>query len=464
MITVIAFAAVMAVSLGLALLSRRGGAQSARDFFVASGQLGALLIFFLSVGETYSVASMLGFPGGVYAHGDGFSAWFFGYILLVAPALFFVGPWIARAGAHYQAATIADFFGRHYESRALEIAISIASIAVLVPVGTMQFLGLKIVLASLAPDAPPLLLIGGAGVLAFAYVAVAGLRTSAYVAVFKDLLMIGSILLVAGVALASWRVGQVPSAAAPAAPIAAKDLTFAVSTILVQSIGYAMLPQTWAFLFAAKSGEAIRRSQMAAPLYMVMFPLLMIVATYALTHGLNPPKPDFVFLTTAEALLPGWAFGVVLGGVTLAGLVVLAAVCLAIGSIATRNLVSGLDGAAQRKGAIVVTALYVILSIAFAEGPAKLMATMNNLIYFGIIQTLPALVAAFRLPRVSAVALIGGIVAGDAVAMAIFGFGVDVGGVNAGLIGLVPNLVVTAVLTVVWPRAGETVLEKLRAA
>ena len=93
----IGFGLVIALSIGLALWSRRGhAAPDARAFFAASGQFGAVLVFLLAVGETYSVATMLGYPGGVYAHGDGFSAWFFGYILLTAPVLFFVGPAIAR--------------------------------------------------------------------------------------------------------------------------------------------------------------------------------------------------------------------------------------------------------------------------------------------------------------------------------------------------------------------------------
>ena len=113
------FLAIIAASLVLALASRRGhDHQGAKEFFTASGQFGPVLFFFLSVGETYSVASMLGFPGGVYAKGGGFITWFFGYILLAAPVLYFVGPLIWRAGALYGSATIPDwcFCCRHHAS------------------------------------------------------------------------------------------------------------------------------------------------------------------------------------------------------------------------------------------------------------------------------------------------------------------------------------------------------------
>lgn len=453
--TIAVFLLIIALSIGLALAARRGHLDpDARAFFTASGQFGSWLVFFLSVGETYSVATMLAFPGGIYAHGDAFGMWFFGYILMVAPVMFFLGPWIARAGRHYSAATIADFFGRHFESRALERVIALAAIVMLVPVATMQFIGLRIVLETLAPGVSPLLLAGGMAALVLFYVAASGLRASAYVSVLKDLLMVGSILLVGGVALATWRHGLIPDAGITTKPLGAREMTTAVTTVLVNGVGYAMLPQTWGLLFSARSSGAIRRAQVAAPLYMLMFPLLMCVATYAVLHGLHPPKADFVFLTTAAALLPGWTIGLVLAGVTLAGLVVLTAVCLAIGSLVTRNLLWGLGNRAQTNGAKLVTALYLLLSILAAEGTGGLMATMNLLTYYGIVQALPGFVAAFFWPRVSAVAVIGGLLAGDCVGIGLFGTGVDLSGINPGLIGLGANLLVLLAWSTIAPRKG----------
>ena len=64
------FLGIILLSLALAGWSKRGHLrQKAEDFFVASGQFNALLFFFLAVGETYSIGSILGYPGGVYAGG-----------------------------------------------------------------------------------------------------------------------------------------------------------------------------------------------------------------------------------------------------------------------------------------------------------------------------------------------------------------------------------------------------------
>ena len=87
------------VSLALAALSKRGHLrQKAEDFFVASGQFNTVLFFFLAVGETYSITTVLGYPGGVYASGTGFVTWFVGYILLAFVVGYFLNPLIWRAG------------------------------------------------------------------------------------------------------------------------------------------------------------------------------------------------------------------------------------------------------------------------------------------------------------------------------------------------------------------------------
>lgn len=459
------FVLIMALSLGIALWARRGrkrgqgqGHDDARAFFVAGGQFGALLFFFLSVGETYSIATMLGFPGGVYAGGDSFVLWFFGYILLAGPCLYFLGPWIWRAGSLYGSATIPDFFRAHFDSRALEILIAAGAIVLLVPIGTMQFLGMKLVLAALVPQAPVMALLGAAGLLTFAYVALAGLRASAFVAVLKDVLMLGSILLVGALAIAHWNgagAGTAAAAPAPALPPAAGGgLPFAISTILLQAVGFAMIPQNWAFIFSARDPRAIQRAQVIAPLYMVMFPLLMVVAYFAQRHGIAVPRPDFVFLAVAMALLPGWVVGLVMAAVVLSGLMILSSVCLAIAPLFTRNLVPGLGNRAQQGWSKAVIAVFLALSILATQAKVPLIATLNNVFYFGIVQTLPGFVGALLVARMPARGVLAGIGAAGVFIVWVRLAGVSPGGINPGLIGLAINALVVAACTALWPREG----------
>ena len=443
----IAFLSVILLSLGLALFSRRGHIrQKAEDFFIASGQFNSVLFFFLAVGETYSITSVLGYPGGIYANGTSFATWFLGYILLAFVVGYFLNPLIWRAGRIHGAVTLPDLFRRHFDSRALEVVVACASLLFLVPLGMQQFLGLQIVLKELGWGISPLMLAASAGLLAFVYIAISGIRASAYVAILKDLLLIAAILLT-GIAAATHGEDLSAASALNAARVKAMQPSlagdvFSISTILLQSIGFCIVPQACAYVFTARSPSAVRRAQMTMPLYMVMFPFLTILAYFAIHHGVQVQSPNEIFPVATRILLPPPMVGLVLAGAALSALVVITGVCLAIGPLVSRNLVPGLSGGQQRQWSQVVMALYLVLSIAGAATSSELMVTINNLYYFGVTQALPGMLGILFLRRMRPSAIITGIIAGDVVSVAIYQFAVPVGGLNAGFIGLMVNLLI----------------------
>ena len=449
------FLGLIALSALVALWSRHGRhAPAAAEFFVASGRFGTGLFFFLAVGETYSVATILGFPGGVYARGTGFVAWFLGYILLSFPVGYFLNPWIWRAGRLYGAVTLPDLFRRHFDSRMLELVVTIASILFLVPLGVLQFVGLDTVLRGLGWGIPPLLLVGAGAGLAFGAVILSGIRAPAHVAVLKDLLVLAAVL-AAGLAALGLMPGLHGGAAGSwrhPAPVAswAGDL-FAMSTILLQSVGFCLVPQTCAALFTARSVATMRRALVVMPLYMMMFPFLLAVAYFSLDHRLHLSSPNDVFPAVARLLLPGWMVGVALAAAALSALVVLAGICLALGPLVSRNLVPGLDGDGQRRWSKLVMALYLLLSVAGAAGSGQLMVAINNLFYFGVTQSLPGLLAMLLLPRARPAAIAAGLIAGDGVAILLHEAGIAIGGINLGFVGLLVNASLMLGGSALWP-------------
>lgn len=454
--TAAVFVVLIALAMAASLWGGRGGAhQKPEDFFVASGRFGSLLFFVLAVGETYSIATILGVPSGVYAHGTGFLAWFLGYILLAFPVGYFLYPAIWRAGRRHGAVTLPDLFGRHFRSRALERIVALNCIAFLLPLGVLQFVGLGTVLAALHLTVPPLALLGIAGALVFAMVAVSGIRGPAQVAVLKDALMLLAVVATGGAAIA-WASGQGggPAHAAsppPPAPAAWPVDIFAMSTIVLQAIGFCLVPQTVAAVFTARSAATLRRAQCAMPLYMLMFPLLVAIATVARHLPSAPADANAVFVNLAGALLPPWAFGLVLAGATLSALVVLAGICLALGPLVARNILPGLDGDAQRRAAKMVMALYLLASIWGAARFHGLMVGINNLFYFGITQTFPGLVALLAGWRVRASAIVIALLAGDALAIWLYEAAIGLGGVNPGLVGLGLNAAILGLLSRLRP-------------
>ncbi|HEV7959667.1 MAG TPA: hypothetical protein VGP01_01455, partial [Rhizomicrobium sp.] len=125
-----------------------------------------------------------------------------------------------------------------------------------------------------------------------------------------------------------------------------------------------------------------------------------------------------------------------------------------IGSLVSRNLVPGMSNDQQRRWSKLVMALYLLLSIAGAATSSQLLITINNFFYFGITQSLPGMLGILFFRRMRASAIIAGIIAGDAIAIALFEFAVPLHGVNAGFIGLVVNMaIVFAALFIVPDRA-----------
>ncbi len=465
-----AFALILLLAVGLACSAARGTAhQKPEDFFVASGRFGAVLFFFLSVGETYSIGTILGVPAGVYAHGTGFLAWFLGYILLAFPVGYFLNPCIWRAGRRTGAVTLPDMFRRHFDSRTLELMVALSSIAFLLPLGVMQFVGLETVLAALGlGQVQPLLSLGVAGALVLVMVAITGIRGPARVAVLKDALMLLAVLAAGLAALAV--LSRAPDAAAltplapPVPPARWSTDLFAMSTIILQSVGFCLVPQTVASVFTARSPRTVRRAQSLMPLYMAMFPLLVVTA-YAARHlggGPGAGDPNAVFVRIACDLLPGWAAGIVLAAACLSALVVLSGICLALGPLVSRNLVPGLEGERQKGAARLVMAAYVVLSVAGATGFHGLMTAINTVFYFGITQILPGLVSMLFLRRVKPEAIALSLLLGDAVSIGLHAGGVQLGGVNPGLLGLAANAALLWALTLRFPGVSREPTESRR--
>jgi solute:Na+ symporter, SSS family len=443
----VVFAGFILFSFVLALRSRRGAnAQSVHDFFIASRQFGSFLVFFLSAGEIYSVATMVGFAGGIYAKGPTYGIWFLGYILLAYPLGYFLGPKIWEAGKRFNAITLPDLFKGHFQDRTIEVVVALTSILFLLPMAQLQFMGLMAALRGLGWAFEPLRLVTIAAALALAYVMIAGIRSSAYVAVLKDTLMVVAIV-ATGLAVAQ-RVGvttvfheaglQVSNRMNP------EQLRFAMSTILFQSLGFLAMPFGVQMFFTARSANTIRRSQIAMPLYMLMYPFLVVAAYYALSQHYHLKSANEAFFVAANELLPPWLLGTVAAAAGLSALLVLTGMCLAIGPIVSRNLLPGLSGAQQKLAAKVVIVVYLAVSIVMTSATPTLMLTLINLTYFGVGQFFPGLIAVLFSLRIRPTAVTAGILAGDGLAIAFYLHGVSLGGVNPGLLCLAVNLVTVA--------------------
>ncbi|SAL45962.1 Na+/solute symporter [Caballeronia udeis] len=434
-------------SLYLAIRSKSGrGPQSVHDFFVASRQFGAYLVFFLAAGEIYSIGTMVGFPGGIYAKGPTYGVWFLGYILLAYPVGYFLGPKIWQAGKRYNAITLPDLFKGHFQSRTLELVVAASAILFLLPWGQLQFTGLVAALKGLGWNFQPFYLILISAMLAFTYIAIAGVRASAYIAVLKDVLMVLAIVITGVAVSAEVGVTEVFHAASlhVSNRMDAHQLTFSMSTMLFQSLGFYVMPFAVQNFFTAKSANTIRRTQVAMPLYMLMYPFLVVASYYAISQNLHLASPNEAFFAAAIRLLPGWLLGLVAAGASLSGLLVLAGICLSIGPIVTRNLLPNMPENKQKTSAKVVIVIYLIVSIVMTLLTPNLMLTLINTTYYGVTQFFPGVIAILFGLRVRPAAIAAGMLIGQILAIVLYVLQLDLGGLNLGLVCLAVNVAVLA--------------------
>lgn len=442
------FGVIIIGSILLAFIARRGIADSTPlGTLIAGRSLPSWLIFFLAVGEIYSIGTMLGFPGGIYAKGPSYGIWFIGYILMGYIFGYFLAPLVWRAGKAYGAVTVPDVMYGHYQSRLLEKLCAATFVLALVPWAIFQFIGLQVVLSELGLPLSRMEIIVGTAVIAFLYVFASGVRSTALVAIVKDSLMfLGIVLAGIAVVIATKGIHGV-FAAAQAKPalgtVTGGALIFAMTTIFVQSIQfYLTLPAQ--FLFSAKSETSIKKSVIWMPLYMLMYPLLVFVAYYGVSHAPHLQKADRVFLVVIRDLAPPWIVGLVVAGAGLAALIVLAGNSLMFGGVFSRNLVPSMREAKTSHSLNIVMAAFLVLTAVLSTLASSIMLTFLTLALALTTQLVPAWFGVMFFRGLRAGALSIGLIVGCAIVAVFYFTGQTLGSINSGLIALAANFAVSA--------------------
>lgn len=447
MSTIIIVVAILLITIGIAFYAGHGHSKSSISEFLVGGRtFPAWLVFFLAVGEIYSIGTLIAFPSGIYAKGAGYGVWFIAYILLAYVFGYFLAPLIWRAAKKYNSMTGSDLLRDHYSSRLLEVVSCILMLILLIPWGQYQFIGLQVVLGSLGLHLSPTSAVVIAALLAFVYVAVSGIRSPAFVSIIKDTLMIIAVVAVGLGAI--FAVGHDEASAesvklgSALTTVHGRAMTFTISTVIFQAITF-YLALGIGYILPAKSERAMKTSTIWMPLYMLIYPLLTYVAIYATRH-FEVKNANVIFMVLAKELLPDWLIGLVAAGALLSGLLVLAVTALAIGGLVTRNLLPhDLAPNVQRRWSTLFVALFLILSAVMTIVAPTLMLNVLNLFYGLAAQWVPAILAVLFLRRLSPNSLSVGMIVGALAAIVLYQNGpASFGGINAGVIALAANVLV----------------------
>ncbi len=462
------FVSIIAFSLLLALYVNRNAKKGdVSDFLVGGRSFGVIILFFLAVGEIYSVATVIGLPGSIYAKGVNYGIWFMAFLLLIYPVGYFLAPKIWRAGKTYDAMTAPDLFKSHFSSRKLELVVAVCYLVFLVPWAQMQFQGLIVALNALGYEIDPILAVIIAGTIAFVYISISGVKAPAMIAVLKDILLFGAIVSVGWAAF--HKLGGVEPLFAAARDQGASiayanqdEVVFSLSTIIFQSMAFYCLPFMITILFTSKSEGGIKRAKRFMPLYMLMFPFLIAAAYYAMIAIPDLKSPNHAFIATAIDVLPEWSIGFIAAGAALSGLILISVISLSVGGIFTRNIVSNVPFESQKRLSQIVILVYLIVSMVLTVALPSLMLNLMNTAYAGFGQMLPGLLAILFFKRATASGVLLGLIVGIAAVFLMYFTDFSFYSVNIGLMALALNCL-TVVVVSVFTQGQENSSYKLKA-
>ncbi|MDR6444218.1 sodium:solute symporter family protein [Paraburkholderia sp. 22099] len=409
--------------------TRRGKTLS--DWAVGGRSLGTVVFWFMNAGEVYTTFAVLGISG--YAWALGAPAYLaFCSVSLSYAIGYWLMPKIWKAGRSRQLITQADFFVARYDAKWLGIVTGVIGIASLIVYVQIQLVSLGLIVQLTLDDlistqAATLV----AGLLMIAFVFTAGVRSAAFAAGVKDVLMIVVVIVLSATVaakvgaasmmdvfhLAETRhpgIGWFPGLD-PASPTTA--IWLMTSSINI-ALGNWVFPHLFQMSYTAQSATVIRRNAIWQPLYSLAYFFIILLGFAALLAGTQPPGNNLnaALLQFVSQQYSAPVVGLVAGTGFLLALAPGSLLLLTAGSIFTRNVVRPfaprLDDRTSllisRSALTVFAAIAVWLSISQKSSLVKILLDA----YSAIGMLAPAVFLGFLWRRTTALGVLAGLVAG----------------------------------------------------
>jgi solute:Na+ symporter, SSS family len=424
---------------------------------------GAVLVFLLMAGETYTTFAFLGASGWAYSRG-GPALYVLAYLTLAYALSFFMLPQLWQVGRRYQMQTQSDFFGVRYGNKYLAAFVCIVGIVCFIPYVELQITGVGIILSVASFDAigrTPAMVI--CVVLLVGFVFTSGVRAVAWVSVVKDVLMVvAAVCIGIGIPVIHFGgIGPMFSALAAAKPAhltmpgATADLGHAwyISTVLLTSLGFYMWPHAFGATFTARSADTLRRNAVVMPLYTLTLAFIFFAGFAAVLLAPGLPNGDLALLTVVRQTFPPWFVGVIGGAGALTAMVPAAIFILTAATLFAKNLYRPLLAPAMsddqvaglaRVMVVVLGAISLWLAIFSSTTLVSLLLTG----YAGVTQFFPGVILGLYWKRVRAAAVFAGMIVGVATAVCLMVSHHDpLFGLSAGFVALCVNFAIAVIFS-----------------
>jgi solute:Na+ symporter, SSS family len=470
----------LGLAIGLALMARRGRDMDLEQWTAGGRGFGAIFVFLLMAGEIYSTFTFLGGAGLVYGSG-GAAYYILGYGTLAYILSYWLLPAVWRYCTPRRLLSQADFFVAKYDSRALGVIVSVVAVAAMIPYLSLQLKGLGIIVSSTSGGSISSTAAVWLGALVLSlYVVASGIHGSAWTAAIKDILTL-SVVVFIGLYLPIHYFGSVGAMfhavqhSKPGfAALSGDQLTpvWFSSTVLLTALGFYMWPHTFGSALTARNEDVFRRNAIFMPLYQLLIAFVIIVGFVAVLRapGLGEDATDLALLNISQKAFPDWFVGLIGSAGMLCALVPGSMLLIASATTVARNVYRGLNPSASDQTVTALTKLLVPVmalgGVAFVFAGGQTIVTLLLLGYALVTQLFPALLLSLVRPGwTTRAGAIAGIVVGVGVVAAMSFSGatpgssttVDslVGGLpsflgqlNLGVVALVVNFAVTALVSV----------------
>ena len=466
-------ATIVAIGTAIGFLAGVHRKMDLEQWTVGNRGFGAVFVFLLMAGETYTTFAFLGASGWAYSRG-GPALYVLAYLTLAYVVSFFILPQIWQMGRRRGMQTQSDFFGMRYKNKYLAGFVCVVGIASFVPYLQLQITGVGLIVSIASFDTigqVPAMVI--AVVLLVAFVFASGVRAVAWVSVVKDALMVfAAISIGIGIPLIHFGgVGPMFAALVHSHPThmtmpgATRNLGHAwfISTVLLTSLGFYMWPHAFSAAFTAKSADTLRRNAVIMPLYTLTLGFIFFAgfATVLIVPGLA--NGDLALLTVVRKTFPPWYLGVIGGAGALTAMVPAAIFVLTAATLFAKNLYRPLfapamtdDQVAHLARAMVVVLGAISLSLAIFSSTTLVSLLLTG--YAGVTQFFPGVVLGIYWKDVTARAVFAGMIAGVSAALFLMLSHHDpFFGLSAGFLALCLNFAVVVGLSLLMPGTAEDV-------
>lgn len=442
------------------LFSRGQAAQGGEDWSLGGRQFGPWVTWFLVGGDFYTAYTVIAVPALVYAVG-GYGFFALPYTIIVYPFIFLVMPklWrIAQKGGH---TTAADIVRARFDSRALEIIVAITGLVAVMPYIALQLIGIRTVIQALGlPGDIPLII---AFLSLAAYTWLGGLHAPALTAFIKDIMIYIAVLVaVTVIPLHMGGYAALFAGTDHTQPVLKAGMGLPYATLALSSALAAFLyPHTLTGILAARSADTIKQNAVFLPIYTIVLGLIAMLGFMAHVAGVNTTNTSLVVPMLFQAVFPAWFSGFCLAAIAVGALVPAAVMAIGAANLVTHNLLPAKQRTVQNSR---LTALAIkvgaLLCVMFLN--AQFAIDFQLLGGVIILQTFPALILGLLRIRFSAVAMLAGWIVGTCVGMGLcwmdglkpvhaVALGLFSGNVSTGLISLVVNIAVVALVSAIKP-------------